>query len=151
VSVVHWRYDANQTACKQPLGDVHGFSIMSYNVTCRDCLYTDIDNLTTRARIAALDAENPLVDLPVGSFSLKGLFDHKTYDGLLSDVLTPPATVTSNTVFNTRPVEVSLLTRVSDFIASIPGNALDRKSNALAMQLRREIADAIVPKDKVRK
>lgn len=43
-----------------------------------------------------------------------------------------------------------LLTRLSDFIAAIPGNALDRKSNALAMALRREIADVVCPADKVR-
>lgn len=49
-----------------------------------------------------------------------------------------------------RTVDVALLTRLSDFIASIPGNALDRKGNALAMQLRREIADVVCPADKVR-
>jgi hypothetical protein len=51
----------------------------------------------------------------------------------------------------TRTVDVTLLTRLSDFIASIPGNALDRRSNALAMTLRREIADVVCPADKVRK
>lgn len=113
---------------------VTAWNISCYSATCRACLQTEPYHPIAASRLAELDAEakasRTLSDV---KFKIPMFFPEVEYVAVLDKSAT------------------ALLVRVSDFIASIPGGALDRKSNAVAMQLRREIADAIVPKDKVRK
>jgi hypothetical protein len=134
-------------------------------VTCRECCERSSSKYA-RERLAELDraqaqggiwvdpsgkhhVEPPIAlnDIPINSVR-RFTFTPEPYAGSITiNVDVPNPTGRPST---TRTVDASLLTRLSDFIASIPGNALDRKSNALAMQLRREIADVVCPADKVR-
>lgn len=92
-------------------------------VTCRPCLENKAERYSqARHRLAELDRARAQPTVMMGT----------------NDV-------------TQRTVDIAFLARLSDFIASVPGNALDRKSNFLAQQLRREIADVVCPADKVRK
>lgn len=150
MSVVHRHQTFSKSVCGKTLGD-DVKSVDWRMVSCRNCCVAS-SNPYAANRLAELDRATAQGGAWVDS---TGVFRVEAYRAWLKRVQEKPIIVdTDNSAKvayvndvapDKRIVDVSLLTRLSDFIASIPGAALDRNSNALAMTLRRETANVVCP------
>lgn len=168
MTVVHWGLGYGECGIRY----AEASNVNLDYVTCLNCL-TKFNHYGARARLAELDrAQRREISLPQTNPLESGTVtvnqsisitnsDHdvivrKTNEALESLYRQTGKTVTVNIsggdvekyLQNKIETIQTLLLRASDFIADIPVGALDRKNNAVAMRLRRDITDIVVGKER---